>query len=129
MAILVGLALALIACVGAAWSGMDRDRALYPTLLIVIATYYVLFAVQDGRGPVLVRETALAMMFSMLALAAFRQRPWLVVAGLVAHGVLDLVHDSIVQDAGVPYFWPNFCFAFDLTAALFVAFVVGRRRW
>ena len=28
--------------------GLDRDRAFYPTVMIVIALYYVLFAVMSG---------------------------------------------------------------------------------
>ena len=30
--------------------GFDRDRAFYPTVMIVIASYYVLFAAMSGVG-------------------------------------------------------------------------------
>lgn len=39
----VGVAVALCAC--AMLIGFDRDRVFYPTLVTVIATYYILFAV------------------------------------------------------------------------------------
>jgi hypothetical protein len=35
--------LAAVVCAFALLAGFDRDRAFYPTLLIVIATHYVLF--------------------------------------------------------------------------------------
>ena len=48
MPYVVGIVLSL----GVAWFarsvGLDRDRAFYPTVLIVIAWYYVLFAAMSG---------------------------------------------------------------------------------
>jgi len=45
MEYLIGLFLSL-AVAGLIWMvGLDRDRGFYPTVLIVIASYYVLFAV------------------------------------------------------------------------------------
>jgi hypothetical protein len=37
----IGIVLALVVSGGAALVGFDRDRAFYPTLLVVIASYYV----------------------------------------------------------------------------------------
>jgi hypothetical protein len=122
MSIAWGIAFAVLACCLAAWSGMDRSRAFYPTLLIVIATYYILFAVHDGRIPVILAETAIASVFSALALAAFRWNAWLLVAGLATHGMFDVAHDLVIQDHGVPAWWPHFCSAFDITAAALVGF-------
>ena len=45
---LIGVALALGVSVFAALAGFDRDRAFYPTLLVVIASYYVLFGAMSG---------------------------------------------------------------------------------
>ena len=42
--VLVGLALAPVIVMLGRLSGLDNDRAMYPIALIVIATYYVLFA-------------------------------------------------------------------------------------
>ena len=46
--ILIGTGLALAVAVGAGAAGLDRDRAFYPTVLIVVASYYDLFAVLGG---------------------------------------------------------------------------------
>ena len=45
MEYLIGVGLALVVGAFAMLAGFDRDRVLYPTLLAVIATYYMLFAV------------------------------------------------------------------------------------
>ena len=44
----VGVVLSIGVALFARWVGFDRDRAFYPTVLIVIASYYVLFAVMSG---------------------------------------------------------------------------------
>jgi hypothetical protein len=46
MEYLIGVILSLAVAGFAAVIGFDRERAFYPTVLIVIASYYVLFA--DG---------------------------------------------------------------------------------
>jgi hypothetical protein len=43
----IGVALAFVVSAFAALAGFDRERVFYPTLLIVIASYYVLFAVMS----------------------------------------------------------------------------------
>ena len=40
----VGLALSFAVALLAKSAGLDRDRAFYPTVLIVVGSYYVLFA-------------------------------------------------------------------------------------
>jgi len=52
----VGVALALFVCGAASLLGMDRDRVFYPTILIVIASYYMLFAIVDGSDTILLSE-------------------------------------------------------------------------
>lgn len=46
----IGSLLSLVVSVFARSVGLDRDRAFYPTVLIVTASYYVLFAVM-GNDP------------------------------------------------------------------------------
>ena len=127
MELIVGTALALFVGIGTAWLGMDRDRAFYPTVLIVVATYYVLFAVIDGGRDVLLSEIAIAAVFAAFALAGFKRNLWLVVAALAGHGVMDFFHHDLVHNTGVPAAWPGFCAAYDLTAAAFLAGVMAVR--
>ncbi len=117
----VGALLALaVGALGVA-SGLDRDRAFYPTATIVVASYYCLFAVMGAPAPTLVVETLIAAAFAGAAVAGFRSSLWLVVIALAAHGLFDLVHGALVANPGVPAFWPAFCLAYDVVAAAFLA--------
>jgi hypothetical protein len=117
----VGILLALVVCIFARTVGFDRDRAFYPTVVVVIALYYVLFAVMGGSTRALVLESVAMSAFVVLAVAGFKRNPWLVVAALVAHGVFDFFHPHVVNNPGVPGWWPAFCLSFDVGMAAFLA--------
>jgi hypothetical protein len=102
-------------------AGMDRDRAFYPTVTIVIAFLYALFAVMGGSTHALLIESLVGAVFLAAALAGFRSSLWIVAAALGLHGVLDLVHHRVIANPGVPNWWPAFCSAYDLTAAAYLA--------
>ena len=109
MEYLIGVVLGLTVAGSAAVIGLDRGRVFYPTVLMVTATYYVLFAVMGASGRVLAIEIAVATGFLFLAILGFKKNLWLVVAAFVGHGVFDLVHRFVVENPGVPYWWPGFC--------------------
>ena len=103
----------------------DRDRAFYPTVMIVIAAYYVLFAVMSGSVQTVVIESVV-MLFAAAAVAGFKWSAWIVVAGLAGHGVFDAVHGYVIENAGVPDWWSAWCLAHDVGAA--AGFAGLRRR-
>jgi hypothetical protein len=109
--------------------GLDRDRALYPTVTMVVAAYYVLFAVMGGTTQALVLELLVCAGFVAAAAVGFRSSLWIVVVALAGHGVFDLAHAAVITNAGVPGWWPRFCFAYDVTAAGFLALVIRRGRF
>lgn len=125
MEYLIGCALALLVSLLARWVGFDRDRAFYPTLLVVIASYYVLFAAMSGSGRAVVAESVVMGGFVLLAAAGFKLNLWLVVAALAGHGALDAVHGRLVANPGVPEWWPAFCLAYDVVAAGFLAWLLA----
>jgi hypothetical protein len=127
MEYLVGAALALGVGLFAWLTGLDRDRAFYPVVLIVTASYFVLFAVLARAFPVLGWEILALAFFSLLAVAGFKRSLWLVVFGLAAHGLFDLVRGDLIANPGVPRWWPMFCLSFDLVAAAWIAALVLRR--
>ncbi len=57
MALVVGALLAMLVGLLARTSGLDRDRAFYPTVAIVIASLYSLFAVMGASTHALVIES------------------------------------------------------------------------
>ena len=127
MPYLTGVALALLTGLLCRLAGFDRDRALYPVVLIVVASYYVLFAAMSGSArTVLVESTQLAM-FASVAVVGFRSSLWLVAAGLVGHGIFDVVlHGPLVSNAGVPVWWPGFCGGFDVAIGAFLIWLLRR---
>jgi flagellar motor component MotA len=48
MSYLIGIILALAVCISALLIGLSRERAFYPTLLIVIASYYGALHIRMG---------------------------------------------------------------------------------
>jgi hypothetical protein len=126
MAAIVGVVLAALVSLFARLVGLDRDRAFYPTLLVVIATYYVLFAVMGGSVHALAVEVVVMTLFSFVAVVGFKRNLWLVVGALAGHGVFDFVHGYLVINPGVPTWWPPFCLAFDVVAAGFLAWLLTR---
>lgn len=121
MEYLVGVLLALGVGVFATLVGLDRERGFYPVVLIVIASYYVLFAVMGGSRGALAVEAPILCAFAVVAVLGFKRNQWLVVAALVGHGILDLVHPHLITNPGAPVWWPMFCLAYDLAAAGYLA--------
>ena len=122
MAFSIGITLAIAVGGFARWFGLDRDRAFYPTVMTVIAFYYILFAVMAAPPAVLLVEIAVGAGFIALAMTGFKKSLWLVVAALFAHGVFDLFHAHAIPHSGAPGWWPEFCSAYDIAAAAFLTF-------
>jgi hypothetical protein len=126
MAYVIGLVAALVVGAYATTLRLDRDRAFYPTVMIVIAFYYVLFAVMGGSSRALVLESLVAGVFVLAASLGFRSSLWLVVAALAAHGVMDFFHARLIADPGVPAWWPAWCGSYDVVAAAYLAWRLTR---
>ena len=127
MEYIVGITLALLFCGAATWLEMDRERVFYPAVVMAVASYYLAFAVVDGRNGVMLSEVAIAAVFIAGAVAGFKVSPWIAVAALGGHGVMDAFHHLLVHNAGVPRSWPGFCGSFDVTAAALVALIMRAR--
>ena len=106
--------------------GLDRDRAFYPTVMIVIALYYVLFAAMSGSIQTVVIESVVMTLFAAAAVAGFKSSTWIVVVALAAHGIFDAVHGYVIENAGVPAWWPAWCLAYDVGAAAVLGWLVRR---
>jgi len=128
MAILVGALLAIAVGAFATVSGLDRDRAFYPTVMIVIALLYSLFAAIGASTHALVLDALIGGVFIAAATIGFRSSLWIVATALAAHGAFDLVHESIVSNPGVPPWWPGFCGTYDIAAAGYLAWLLTSGR-
>jgi hypothetical protein len=128
MAFAIGIVLALIVSCFARLTGFDRDRVFYPTVAIVVASYYVLFATMSGSTGALVVESIVMAAFVVTAVIGFKLNLWLVVACLAGHGVLDVFHGLVVTNPGVPEWWPPFCLTYDVGAAGVLAWLLMRSK-
>ncbi len=125
--VLIGIALAPAIVGLGRLSGLDRDRAMYPIALIVIAAYYVLFATMGGTQS-LPAELISATIFFVIAIIGFRTSLWWVAAGIAGHGIFDwVVHPHLISNPGMPVFWPAFCGSIDVTLGVLIAFLLFRR--
>jgi hypothetical protein len=114
MEYLIGVLLALAVVGLAASVGFYRERSFYSTALIVIASFYVLFAVMGATRRTLITEIVIAGVFTLFAVIGYRRSFWLVAVATVGHGLFDFVHHLFIDNAGMPPWWPGFCGAFDV---------------
>lgn len=108
---------------GFAWLEPASVQAL---LLCAIAAVYVGFAVADGRPHVIAIESAIALLFVLLAAASVTGTAWLLVIGYAGHGLKDLWqerHQFVVNTR----WWPPFCACIDwvVATALIVEMATG----
>jgi hypothetical protein len=128
VALLVGAFLAFSVGLFATGLGLDRDRAFYPVVTMVIASYYALFAVMGASTHALVLESLAGAVFLAIAVSGFRWSLWVVVVALAAHGMFDLTHAAVISNPGVPHWWPEFCLTYDVTAAMYLAWLLKSGR-
>jgi hypothetical protein len=126
MPYVIGIVLSAGVAVFARYVGFDRDRAFYPTVMIVIALYYVLFAVMSGSVQTVVIESVVMTLFAAAAVAGFKSSAWIVVAALAGHGIFDALRGHVLENSGVPVWWPAFCLAYDVSAAAGLAWHLRR---
>lgn len=126
MAYLVGIVLALAVSLFGTFFKFDRERSFYPVMTIVIASTYQLFAAMGGTTELLSLETAMFFVFVSAAVLGFRTNLWIVVGALAGHGTFDLVHPHLISNPGVPVWWPAFCMTYDISAALYLAWLLNR---
>jgi len=128
LALLVGVVLALAVGFFATGVGLDRDRAFYPVVTIVVASYYALFAAMGASTHALFLEGLAGAVFVAAAVAGFRWSLWVAALALAAHGIFDFTHAAVISNPGMPNWWPEFCAAYDVTAALYLALLLKRGR-
>lgn len=125
---LIGSLLALGVGLSASSLGFDRDRSFYPVILIVIASYYMLFAAIAGSNGAFLSELLVFLVFLALAVIGAKRWPLLIAVGLIAHGIYDIFHIHVVDNPGVPSWWRGFCLAFDFLAGAYLIGLHALRR-
>ena len=73
----IGVGLVAAVCSFGRLVAFDRDRVFYPTVVAVLATHYILFALMGGSTPALASEFWIAALFFALAVIGFKKNLWL----------------------------------------------------
>ena len=110
-----------------------RCLSFYSTMLIVIALVYVLFGFMTGRPRVVITESLIAVGFMGAAVLGVRWRrvragSVLIAVGLVVHGLFDLAHNAMIENAAVPAWWPPFCGVVDGIIGLLLFGLISQDR-
>lgn len=121
MEYLIGIVLAVLIGAAARFTGFEKDKSFYPTILMAIATFYVVFAVMAGSSEFIWSELLIAGVFFVVAVIGFQKSLWVIVFGLIAHAVFDYSHTLVIGNPAVPAWWPGFCLAVDATLGIWLA--------
>ena len=128
MALGIGIVIAIGVALFGRFVGLERERAFYTTVLVVVASYYALFAAMGGTARTIVLECSIIAVFVGVAVLGFKGNRWFIVAGLAGHGVMDVFHGGLISNPGVPVWWPQFCMGYDITAAAYLAWMILAER-
>jgi hypothetical protein len=126
MEYLIGVVLALLVCAFARIAGFDGDRVFYPTLLIVIATYNIKFAVMEIQTSLGHRVRGGGHV-SRAGGGGVQEEPMVGYSRARRTRGFDVFHGQFIQNPGVPMWWPGFCLFFDILAGGFLAMLLTRR--
>ena len=77
MPYVIGIVCSVAVAVLARYGGFGRDRAFFPTVLIVVAHYYVLFAAMGDSVQTVLLESAVMTLFVIAAVGGFQASLWI----------------------------------------------------
>jgi hypothetical protein len=121
LAALIGVVLSILLIVSAKFTRFDRDTSFYPSILIFIACFYILFAVMAGHS--IVREVSIASVFFFLALFGAYKSLLVVSFAIALHGVYDILHVILFKETVAPTWWAPFCAAVDFVVGIWVMYL------
>jgi hypothetical protein len=121
--ILWGVAVGIVQAVSPAGFPWLDGALVWAIGLVIIAPVYIGLAVADGRPAVVAAEVGVATAFIIVAIFAVTVSPWLVVIGLVGHGIKDLWQHRTHFVANTRW-WPPFCMVVDAVAAIVIAILL-----
>ena len=125
---LVGVAVGVLTIVVARI--IHGQHWLYSIGLLTLPSLYACFALQAGEQAVAVREMIYGLPYVVaglvFAFVSVRQSA-LVVGGLwILHGLYDLTHSQLITNAGVPRWYPVFCFSVDVVVGAYLLWLSRR---
>ncbi len=120
MEFLIGIITGLIIVSAGKFTRIENNRRFYPVVLIVIALLYVVFGIIDGKIGAIVFESLFAAIFIGIAVVGFKKNLLIAAVGIFLHGIFDILHNFVIENSGVPSFYPQFCLAVDFVLAIYL---------
>ena len=103
---------------------------VYSLGLLTLPSLYAFFALQAGEQDVGVKEMIYGAPFVVVglvfALVSVRQSAVVVGAFWILHGLYDLTHNQFIINAGVPGWYPVFCFSVDVVIGAYLLWLSRR---
>ena len=127
-AALIGVAVGVLTIVFARL--VRGQHWVYAIGLLTLPSLYASFALHAGEQAVGAKEMIYGAPFLVVglvfALRSVRQSAVVVGAFWILHGLYDLVHDQFIMNAGVPGWYPAFCFSVDVVVGAYVLWLSRR---
>jgi hypothetical protein len=125
---LIGIALGIFTILFA--RSIRGERWVYSLGLLTLPSLYGFFALRAGEHAVGLNELIYGLPYLAAGLIfVFVSVPQsaLVVGSLwILHGLYDVTHDRFISNAGVPAWYPAFCFAVDVVIGAYVVWLSRR---
>ena len=125
---LIGVAVGILTIVSARI--IRGQRWLYSLGLLTLPSLYAFFALQAGEQAVGVKEMIYGVPFVVVGLVfafvSVRQSAVVVGAFWILHGLYDLTHSQIITNAGVPRWYPVWCFSVDVVIGAYLLWLSRR---
>jgi hypothetical protein len=106
------------------------QRWLYSLGLLTLPSLYAFFALQAGEQAAGVKEMIYGVPFVVaglvFAFVSVRQSAVVVGAFWILHGLYDLTHSQFITNAGVPGWYPVFCFSVDVVIGAYLLWLSRR---
>lgn len=103
---------------------------LYSIGLLTLPSLYASFALHAGEPAVGVKEMIYGVPFIVaglvFALVSVRQSAIVVGAFWILHALYDLTHNQFLTNAGVPGWYPVFCFSVDVVIGAYLLWLSRR---
>lgn len=128
IAALIGVAVGVLTIVFARI--IRGQHWVYSLGLLTLPSLYASFALHAGEQAVGVKEMVYGAPFLVVGLAFalinVRQSAVVVGAFWILHGLYDLTHNQFITNAGVPGWYPAFCFSVDVVIGAYVLWLSRR---
>jgi len=122
--ILIGLGLSAITIILHLMLSKTKGLELTSFLLVLIGSVYYGFALLSNHKKAIIIEVLVASIFVLMGIFGLWFSPWILIAGLLLHGVWDLAHhNSSGNLVDIPQWYVPFCATYDWTIALYLVFV------